>query len=167
MMNVMSVGDDDPTPSLVPGLYWGVRSSFVGYVLGNPDGDVFGEDGVETDGQGQFRFPFAGGERVGDEYVLRFGGDLVFTAHGGFLTLRLLHPVVRVGPEGGTLAVGEKETVIATLASGTPASVADWLVFPPLETALAEAGVALFGDVYETGEALDPLRVAVPAEAAA
>ena len=172
MIDVMH--DDDvripggPDAGVVPGLYWGVRESFVRYVLMNPDGGVYGDDGLETDGEATFRFPLRHASRDGGRWRIEFGGELHFVAHEGLLAVRIAHPVVELGAGEGTLSVaaGEGREAIAVVRPAEPALIeGGWLVFPPLATELTAAGVALFGDVYTDGEPLDPLRIALPAGA--
>lgn len=155
-----------PTPAdggVIPGLYWGVRESFVRYVLGNPDGRVHGDDGVETDGEGTFRFPLGSAERHGDDWRLVFRGEVAFSAHGGLLAVRIAQPILELRAGDGTLSVrrGGERVVIARVRPAPPVPEGAWLVFPPLPAALTAEGVALFGDVYAEGDALDPLRIAL------
>lgn len=158
-----------PTPAdgdVVPGLYWGVRESFVRYVLGNPDGQLYGDDGVETDGEGTFRFPLISADRDGADWRLAFRGEVAFVAHGGLLGVRIAQPALELRGGDGALSVrrDEERVVIARVRAAQPVPVGDaWLVFPPLPAALTAEGVALFGDVYAAGDALDPLRIALPA----
>jgi hypothetical protein len=151
------------------GMYWGVRDSFVQYVRGNPDGQLFGEDGVETDGEGMFRFPLRRAERSDRGWRLGFGGQVRFTAHFGMLDVALTRPSVELGPDGGTLRVCDRhgaDIVIATLDPVDPVDLeGGWLVFPPIRTCLTAHGVAVFGDVYPEGTEFDALRIAVPASA--
>jgi len=154
---------------VVPGLYWGVRGSFVRYVLGNPDGQLYGDDGVETDGEGTFRFPLSSVEHEGEDWLLSFRGEVAFAAHGGLLAVRIAQPILELRGGDGTLSVrrGAEYVVIARVRAAQPVAVDDaWLVFPPLPAALTAEGVSLFGDVYAEGDGLDPLRIALPASSA-
>ncbi|WP_203137587.1 HtaA domain-containing protein [Microbacterium sp. JZ31] len=165
--------DDDvrdpgsPDAGVVAGLYWGVRDSFVRYVLMNPDGGVYGDDGVETDGDATFRFPLRRASHSGGRWRIEFGGELSFVAHAGLLAVRISRPVVEIGRDQGALSVsfGEERAIIARLAPAEAALIdGGWVVFPPLPAELTAAGVGLFGDVYSAGEPLDPLRIALPAD---
>lgn len=150
---------------LAPGLYWGVRASFVDYVVGNPDGEVYGDDGVETDGTGVFRFPLRSAQRDGDSWRLDFAGDLRFRAHFGALDVTLARPRVELEGSAGTLsvAVGDAHVPIARVRARPPAEIGgSWLVFPPLPVLLTAEGVALFGDAYAVAEEFDSLRIAIP-----
>ncbi|WP_261166438.1 PaaX family transcriptional regulator C-terminal domain-containing protein [Microbacterium sp. Marseille-Q6965] len=121
--------------AVVPGLYWGIRESFVRYVLANPDGEMFGADGVETDGDGTFRFPLHAVARGDDGWSIEFAGEVVFTAHGGMLGVRIARPALDLRGDGGTLSVsrGEERVTIARVRAARPVAVSGaWLVFPPL-----------------------------------
>lgn len=158
-----------PRAAVVPGLYWGVRESFVRYVLGNPDGELYGDDGLETDGEGTFRFPLAAAERRDDGWDLSFRGEVAFVAHGGMLGVRIAQPALALRGDAGELSVrrGDERIVIARVRAGRPVPIgAAWLVFPPIAAELTAIGVNLFGDVYAEGDALDPLRIALPLDAA-
>lgn len=154
-------------PGVVAGLYWAVRESFVGYVAGMPDGQVFGDDGAETDGEGTFRFPLASAEHDGGRWRIRFDGVVRFLAHGGMLNVSLVSPVLDLDAETGSLsvAVGDAHVAILEVVPAVPVDVdGGWRVFPPLETRLTPEGSLLFGDVYAAGEPFAPLQVALPAD---
>ncbi len=171
MINVMADNGNDADargPEVVPGLYWAVRESFVGYVSGNPDGQVFGDLGVETDGEGTFRFPLESARRIEGGWRIRFQGVVRFVAHGGMLDVTLASPVVVLDASGGSLAVASEDRDLRIL-EVSPADPVDveggWLVFPPLATALTSHGATVFGDVYAAGTPFAPLQIALPADA--
>lgn len=172
MIGVMSdaeAADFARDRDVVPGLYWGVRESFIAYVAGNPDGQVYGDGGVETDGEGTFRFPLASAAGEGASWRIAFAGVVRFVAHGGMLDVMLAEPVLELGGEVGALVVthGEQERRILEVESAPPVEIdGAWLVFPPLATTLTADGSHLFGDVYPPGEPFDPLQVALPVERA-
>lgn len=154
---------------VVPGLYWGVRESFIAYVSGNPDGQVYGDGGVETDGEGTFRFPLASATHEGGSWRIAFEGVVRFIAHGGMLDVMLAEPVLELDGASGALIVthGEQERRILDVEPAAPVEIeGGWLVFPPLAATLTADGSTLFGGVYPAGEAFDPLQVAIPADAA-
>ncbi|MCK6066059.1 MULTISPECIES: HtaA domain-containing protein [Microbacterium] len=173
MVDVSGTEVTGPPPAdasgVVPGLYWGVRDSFLRYVLGNPDGQLYGDDGVETDGDGMFRFPLRTLERSGPSWRIGFGGEVRFAAHFGMLDVALRHPVVELDESGGLLSVDGPNGAslpIVRLEWAAPVLIEGrWVVFPPLSTTLTEEGVAVFGDVYAAGTAFDDIRVALPADA--
>lgn len=169
---MVDVGQDaaGSTPGgadVVPGLYWTVRESFVRYVLGNPDGQMWGDDGLETDGEGTFRFPLTSATRTADGWRIEFSGDLRFSAHGGMLTVGIVHPVLELGAEGGVLTVeagdGTRRPLVAVEAAEPVPIDGGFIVFPPLPTTLAADAVAMFGESYPAGSRFDPLRIAIPA----
>lgn len=157
-----------PDGSVVTGLYWDVKRSFVSYVAGNPDGQVYGADGAETDGGGTFRFPLEAFRRFPSGLEAEFAGEVRFVAHGGLLSVPLVRPAIRFDGDRGELSVSagasRGRVTIADVAVAAPAVVGEeWLVFPPLATALTAEGAAMFGDVYPQGEPFEPVRVALPA----
>ncbi len=173
MINVMGdtgVDAEMRPPGVVTGLYWAVRESFVGYVAGSPDGQVFGDGGVETDGEGTFRFPLASETHAKGRLHLRFEGIVRFIAHGGMLDVMLGSPEITLGDEVGSLVVthGSSELRILDVTPAEPVELeGGWRVFPPLMTTLTAAGSSLFGDVYEAGEPFAPIQIALPARSAA
>ncbi|MGM7699114.1 HtaA domain-containing protein [Microbacterium sp. A84] len=164
-MNARSAYDvDAPTATLVDGLYWGVRGSFVEYILNGGDGLIHADGGVDTDGQGVFRFPVEAVQRDAAGWVLSFGGQLRFMAHFGALDVDLSRPRIELGATGQLIVDSHgAETVLARVEPAEPIEVDGWLVWPPLTTRLTLAGSVLFGGVYSEGDDLDVLRIAVVA----
>jgi len=161
MIDVMESGDQNG--EMLPGLYWGVRASFVDYVAGSADGDIYGDDGVETDGSGTFRFPVRDAQRTASGWTIDFDGELRFLAHFGALNVGIVRPRV-VLDEESDLSVEQANGVrirIARVQSREPQRLDEWLVWPPLDAVLTAEGSAIFGDVYGENAALDRLRIAI------
>ena len=145
------------------GIYWGIYESFIAYISGNPDGQIYGDDGVQTDGQGNFRFPVGAFTANADEWRIASNGVLQFVAHMGMLNIALARPELILTSSGGELTIdgGSRGRVtFANIASRPPTLMMDkWLVFPPLTVSLTERGAELFGGSYETHTEFDPIRV--------
>jgi len=146
------------------GLYWGVRESFVRYVAAGAEGQIYGDDGVETDGRGTFRFPLREAQRDASGWRIDLAGELRFIAHFGALDVAIVRPRLELADRGLlSFERGDRRReVIATVTTATPHEVGGRWVWPPLEARLTAAGSAVFGDVYGEGAPLDPLRLAIP-----
>lgn len=180
MLDVMhSISDTQsraPEERLVAGLYWGVRESFVSYVISSPDGQMFGDEGVESDGQGMFRFPArqpatnprAQIPNLTGPWSIDFTGSLRFIAHFGALDVTLSGLRAELATSGqGSLSISDSKGnrhEIARLLSAPPVAVESWIVWPPVDAALTEYGSELLGGVYGEGAALDPLRIVISAD---
>lgn len=163
---------DDPSSqatreSIEPGIYWGVYESFISYIMGNPDGQIYGDDGIETDGRGQFRFPVDSFSCTADEWRIGSQGVLQFVAHMGMLNIAVARPELILTRSEGVLTIdgGKRGRVpLATVASRPPSLLEDkWLVFPPLSVTLTDEGAELFGGSYETQTEFDPVRIVLRA----
>lgn len=142
------------------GLRWGIKASFVSYVVGMPDGAMSVTHGAVADPAG-FLFPVvdasAFDSRTGSG-ILRFGGDVRLRGHGGMLQVRIADPELVVDEEGPRLSIedtGGSRLTIAHL--GTP-SVAEGGGLQIPATLTAEA-VPYFNDVYPERTPLDPLVI--------
>lgn len=144
-------------------MYWGVRESFVKYVLCSPDGQIFGDDGIETNGEGIFRFPVETDICSDTHWVIQCEGVAQFVAHMGMLNLAISRPRLSVGPGGGELAVdgpSGQRIVIADVEAKPPRYVSPgFVIFPRLRAALTEVGAEHFGGSYEPGSELSDVSV--------
>lgn len=157
------VDDSEQSRGIEPGLYWGVRESFLSYIVANPDGQIYGENGVETDGQGTFRFPIIDFQPTATNWTLSCNGLLQFVAHMGMLNFAISRPRLALTTEGGLLSIdsgnGERRGVVCVESLPPTVMESEWLVFPPLKTFLTPEGAALFGDSYEPGTEFDPINL--------
>ena len=145
------------------GLSWTLRTSFLRYIAGMPDGrGVLARGAVETAGHG-ITFPPASAhfdETSGDGAV-RFGGEVTFTGHFGMLNMRLADPWIETRDGSGTLFVAARSggeegyAAFAAFAFDFEATAATY-AWRARDVQLLAHGVTLFGDVYPEGEPLDP-----------
>jgi Htaa len=142
------------------GLRWGIKASFISYVVGMPDGSMSVTDGAVAD-SGGFLFPVrdasAFDSRTGSG-ILRFGGDVRLRAHGGMLQVRISDPELVVDEEGQRLSIEDSGGARLTIAHlGIPSQTdGGGLEIPAVLTA---AGVPYFNDVYPERTPLDPLVI--------
>ncbi|WP_167045566.1 HtaA domain-containing protein [Salinibacterium sp. ZJ454] len=160
-------------PTVVAGLTWGLKRSFLGYLARTPMSQVSLGSGAGVTTQSEFWFPLADASQFdvqrGDG-VLKFSGNVRFIGHGGFLHVLLDRPWIEVTADSALLSFTECRTEdptdqrmgVASLTWPTPQDdQGDW-IWPEVPTALASAGVELFNDVYPVGEALEPIRLRIP-----
>ncbi|MGK6310260.1 HtaA domain-containing protein [Variovorax sp. DT-64] len=139
------------------GLEWGFKESFRDY-LARMRGTVEVIEPAETVGN-SFFFPFAGRSKMGSALVLRFGGEVGFTGHGGLLRLRLAHPMLVFDQRSVCFAVTHPQNdgglvVIAHLVPGVAAG--------PIPATLSQAGSDLLMGTYPEGTELDPILLRLP-----
>ncbi|MEW1887924.1 HtaA domain-containing protein [Streptomyces sp. NPDC085659] len=164
-------------------LDWGVRASFRSYVTGPiAKGKVETTSGAKATAGG-YRFPDATGtyDAAGQKLKATFGGKVRFLGHeedGAYtLDLSLSHLKVQVSGSKGTLLadVSSKDRATKKVSTYTGLAVAD-LKLPAGKLAAKDGVVTLsgvpatltsdgatkaFGGMYQAGEALDALTVAV------
>ncbi|WP_031085885.1 HtaA domain-containing protein [Streptomyces sp. NRRL WC-3549] len=163
-------------------LDWGVKESFRAYVTGPIAHGEIKTSGGATASSGGYRFPDATGAFDADQQTLEaeFAGSVRFLGHKeeGAHTLDLSLSKLRVQVKGstGTLVadVSTKDRRTKEVATYTALTVAD-LKLPAGELAAEDGVVTLkgvpatltadgtkaFGGMYDKGEALDALTVAV------
>lgn len=159
-------GGTGESEHLDPGLVWGVRQSFVQYILSMPDGRIIlGGNCAPTD-TGKFTFPYRERRNSGADMMrLQFGGSVEFFAHFGMLSVTFSNPVLEVAATGGTLSVeaDSRSVVIATVELPELTLYRDMAVWNEAGVSLTEHGSALFGGTYPPGTQLDPLTLRIPA----
>lgn len=158
----------EPSPSgdqPVHGLRWGIKTSFIEYVRRMPDGQAAVGDGAVPLGTHEVFFTLDP-DLAPTPTTWAFRGDLRFTGHYGMLFVRIARPWLLLETSSATLTIetadgGRAELVTATLERVDVRSGTE--IWAGTDVKLAEAGVALFNDVYEAGEPFEPLVVQVPA----
>lgn len=149
-------------------LVWGVRASFVRYVLAQPDGRCDTHGVTVLDGE-EFIFPSAEPADAADAAdVLHFTGTVSFAAHGGALRLVVADPSLERLPGSDD---GRQWGLMIADADGTGRAClavlgGDDTAPSGRELRLTEEGAGLFGGYYRAGDALDPLvvtSVSIPA----
>ncbi|MCZ9881963.1 HtaA domain-containing protein [Arthrobacter sp. B2a2-09] len=145
-------------------LTWAVRDSLLRYVTVIARGSFVVEDGTTVTDDGAFTFPLRNAVQVGNEWRLSFGGSVRFTAHHGFLDIRIAKPELVMGPEGGVLSArtddgGVTTTLIAVTGAEELGREGTDLLWTATDVHLLETGVELFGGVYPAGTGLAPLKI--------
>jgi hypothetical protein len=155
------------------GLLWAIKPSFISYVSRMPDGKAYLGGGVGVNKDNELLFPFSE-EATGEaapaeaERVFRFGGEVVFRAHFGMLSVQISRLQVHLRGTGGELSVVDPEaaeggrlTLVTFTATG-PGIRDGAQYWAADDVRLTEAGVPLFGDVYPADEPFAPLMIAIP-----
>lgn len=164
---VIAVADGSGIRSAsTPGLHWGIKASFLDYVMRMPDGRGWLAEGAAPSDSGVFVFEPDGPDfdrRDGEVRTLRFRGDVRFSAHAGLMFVRIADPWVTVTATSAELSVldpsGESSTsriVLAELELGLPQPPA---ILRAEHVRLVQKATVHFNDVYPAGEELDPLTV--------
>lgn len=152
------------------GVVWSIKSSFVTYVLGMPDGRASATDGAWPLPDARIVYeldPTVPQEDLGRGWAFR--GDVRFAGHFGMLFVRIADPWVVWADDGITLTIADpdvrdesRRVAIATrhLERGAGDDGSDvWL---STDVALTEQGALLFNEVYPVGSPLDPLIIRLP-----
>jgi hypothetical protein len=160
-------------PSLIAGLTWGVKRSFVAYLARTPMSRVSIGNGAGVTPDTEFWFPLADASRFDverGEGVLEFSGSVRFVGHGGLLHVLLDRPRIEATADSAILTFTEYRTE----APGSRRMTVAWLTWPAphddagdwrwahVPTVLAPTGVELFNDVYPVGEVLGSIEVRIP-----
>jgi len=155
----------------LPGLRWGIKSSFVQYIVRMPDGKGSVSHGAMPTESNEFLYEWAPSTettQAGDaDHVWQFRGDVRFAGHHGMLFVRIADPWMAVRGERATLSVrhpyerdGPRMDLVTLDVAPVPSS--GGRVWNGTNVRLTEDGVELFGDVYQLGEPFDPLTITMP-----
>lgn len=166
-MNILEIGTDCLESD---GMSWLVKESFVRYIL-RVGGriDCEGEARVLKD-VGIF-FPLQDGQSENVErHSIAFSGSVHFSAHAGFLDLRITDPVVELGGDSGLLHASIRSDGIAypstPFAALGPAPIPvpgdDFFWFPTIPAEATSFGSTMLGDVYTEGTPLAPISMRIP-----
>jgi hypothetical protein len=157
---------EQDAPPLEPGLMWGIKLAFLRYIFGQSDGRYSVTDGADVVNGRMIRFvpdPETTFDPATATGVLKFKGDVRFSAHHGFLFVRIADPWLTVENGAGTLSLaahpGETPdrfplATINVSAAGPPDGA-----YVGHNVALTEQGSELFNEVYPPGERFDDLIV--------
>ena len=180
---VVTVEVDAPPapPALASGLLsWGVRDSFVRYIVGPiANGSIAVAGGAGYSG-GLFQFPQADGgdfDRASGTGTAVYRGSVSFSGHGGLLALTIADPRITIAGDGsGALSVvaGGSRIAFAALDFGGATRSADAsgaITWTGVAATLTPDGSALFAyggsTFYPAGTALSPLTFTIGAPNAA
>lgn len=135
---------------------WGIKRSFMDYLLGIDDVRWNFSDGAAFTSGREIYFPLAA-EQPGWPLVA-FDGSATIAGHFGALQITLDRPVIRLAP-GGILTAGGAELVTLHPSSALlDGDVAMWQI----DATLNASAVPLFSGAYAEGEAFDPVTVRIP-----
>ncbi|WP_028267802.1 HtaA domain-containing protein [Arthrobacter sp. MA-N2] len=148
------------------GLVWGIKESFITYLLNLGDSQYFDDDGAVFVEPNLFRFGLkevARWDRKTGHGVIEFRGTIVLSAHGGLLYVRITDPWVEFGEHGVALSVLETESSrrIPLVTADTSSFITrdgcrQWIGLP---TQLCEEGVMLFNGQYPSGTSMSPITI--------
>lgn len=149
----------------LPGLTWGVKASFVGYVGGTGGGVRVTEGAASVDGaffyplldQSEFELATARG-------TIRFGGRVHFSGHFGALDLTLGEPWLESDDRGAVITVDTGTTgrvPLVALGAAETRLEGEHIVWAGVQTLMVPDAAALFNGAYGTGEAFDPLTLRI------
>lgn len=152
------------------GMFWGIRRSFLDYVLRLPDVDIAVGDGAEMLDSGLLVFPLSRStlDPTADRLsgALDFGGQAVVSGHGGMLRVRLAFPRLEIDGMEATLTVDgggdghdASRVTLARLDDCLLERQGAELLWSSTSVTLAAGGVPLFGGQYTAGQGLDPVYV--------
>lgn len=165
-MTDKETGEASESDHLDTGLVWGVRESFVEYILSMPDGRIIlGGNCAPTD-TGKFAFPYLGRRNSGRETIrLQFGGSVEFFAHFGMLSVTFSNPMLELAAEGSTVSVESdgRSVLIASVELPEMTHYGGMAIWNEAGVSLTDHGSALFGGTYPPGTPLDPLSLRIPA----
>ena len=157
-------------------LTWGVKESFRSYISGS-----IANGGWEVSDGANYSTPlFSWSNPTGEidaesgEGAVSFLGTIHFTGHGGVLDLTLSNPTIELAGDGtarmlmdarsnsvqGELVVDEEQIYIGKIegiAASDPSSGAFSFTDAPM--ILTSEGASAFGEMYSSGDALDPVNL--------
>lgn len=156
------------TPITVPehGIRWGVKQSFLRYLMGT-GGTFTLTDGAVLD-EGEFVFPLddaTGFDATTARGTLKCEGAVKFFGHFGALDLTLGQPWLEVDEEGASLSFGlghPGRVAVVVLGSAQTSVVDGTIVWGDVPTRLLPHGDVAFNGVYGIGEQFDPLTIRIP-----
>lgn len=149
----------------LPGLRWGVKTSFVRYVAALPDGRVSVGRGATPLAGDIALFPPREPAPEPQESEA-FEGEVRFSGHGGLLLVQVAHPSVVI--DGASAIVTVADTTedgtatrlpIARCTLSVPQHSAGLTVRHGTDVRLLASGVAMFNHVYTEGELFDDLTI--------
>jgi len=165
---VITHGPQPPEPPF--DLRWGIKRSFRDYVTALKDGTRQIADGADESATGEFRFPLADTSRfslTNHTGVVRFRGRVEFGGHMGMLYVRISDPWLHVSSDDVELTIADGDLggrlSLVQQHDGIETSLNDrYQQLVIRQPKLTEAGTAVFGEVYDTGDVFDEICVTVP-----
>lgn len=159
------------TPDQLPplGLTWGIKRSFIAYIMDLPDGTVSATDGATVVESSLFCFsPEESDYDVAlGTGVLRFRGDVRLAGHHGMLFVRLLDPWIAFTGGRGVLSIstggngGQGRTAVGFVHASAPRKIDGSLVWADVDVVISPEGAELFDGQYAAQQSMDPLFIRV------
>lgn len=160
------------TDPVLTGMVWGVKDSFLNYLLrlpGSRQKTGFGAGRLDT---GEFFFSLddeSSFDRSSHTGLLKFSGLVHLTAHGGMLNVQLINPWLEISGQDAVLSVIDRQQSLdpdarielVSIELPTPTTDGETVMWAAAGTRLSAPAVALFNDVYSAGEAFDPLTLRI------
>jgi hypothetical protein len=146
-----------------PGLTWGVKQSFVNYVVAMSGGTATVAGGASSRESGTF-FPLAdqsGFDLATARGTIRFGGGVHFAGHFGALDLTLAEPWLESDEQGAVVSfeTGAGRIPLVALGPAETGMDGELIVWRGIETRMLGEAAAAFNGVYGAGEPFDPMTI--------
>lgn len=159
----MSDTRDGPELPGNSGLSWGLRASFVEYVVGS-GGTIVATDGAVASpaGLGSWLLADASGfDAERSEGMLQFSGQLRYSAHFGALDVVVREPRIDIHDGVGTLSASTDAGPMsfASFRTRQVGAASGYRAWVGEDGALSAEATVLFGGSYGAGAAMDPFIV--------
>lgn len=146
-----------------PGLTWGVKQSFVNYVVAMSGGTATVAEGARSDESGTF-FPLvdqSGFDLASARGRIRFGGRVHFAGHFGALDLTLAEPWLESDEQGAVVSfeTSAGRTPLVALGPAETGMDGELIAWRGIETRMLGEAAAAFNGVYSAGEPFDPMTI--------
>jgi hypothetical protein len=154
------------------GMAWSIKASFLSYLSQTGDAHSSISDGAAFTSSGEYYFPLHSQDDFDAETLtgrVKFQGKLQFTAHMGMLNVVIGNPVVVFEKGSAQLFIDRtdyagarsRQQPLVLIDAGEPVADGDALMWRYAPTSLAPEALDLFGGVYRTGEAFDPITLRI------
>lgn len=148
-----------------PGLTWGVKQSFVNYVVAMSGGTATLSGGARDDAGATF-FPLADQDDfdlASARGTIRFAGQVHFAGHFGALDLTLADPWLESDEQGAvvTFEMGSGRIPVVALGPAETGMDGELIAWRGIETRMLFDAAAAFNGVYGAGEPFDPMTIRI------
>ncbi|WP_186806169.1 HtaA domain-containing protein [Microbacterium aerolatum] len=151
-------------------LRWGIKKSLIDYVTALRDGTRKLSDSADESTTGEFQFSLADISRfdlASHTGVVQFRGRVEFGGHMGMLYVCISDPWLHMsaGSVELTVADGDFGDRLSLIVQHDGVEVSRNSTYQQLvirQPKLTESGTAVFGEVYETNDVFDEMRVTLP-----
>lgn len=152
------------------GMAWSIKASFLSYLWQTGDAHSSVSDGAAFTSSGEYYCPLHSQDEFDTETLtgrIMFRGKLHFSAHMGMLNVVIANPAVVFEKGLAQLSIddyagaGSRQQPLVLIDAGEPVADRDALMWRYARTSLAPEALDLFGGVYQTGEAFDPITLRI------